>query len=55
MDAARAHDPLAGDGTPGRSSVATPDPDGPGNLAWQRTLQLLHQVEAEEDARRRRS
>lgn len=35
--------------------VGTPNPDGPGNAAWQQVKQLLAKVHHEEDARRRRN
>lgn len=37
------------------AAVASPDPDGPGNPAWQNALAQLERVHAEEDARRRRN
>lgn len=45
----------AGGAIAGRPSVGIPDPEGPGNPAWQKTLQMLERVHAEEDARRRRN
>lgn len=57
IDAAQDQPAGGGEATafPGHRSVGIPDPDGPGNPAWQRTLQMLERVQAEEDARRRRN
>lgn len=56
MEAAQGH-PAAGEATtyPGGRQVGIPDPEGPGNAAWQQTLRMLERVQAEEDARRRRN